>query len=145
MQSDLQSMFLYNLPIMVPLRVLLIEDVDAEVQQILRELLSGGYHVDSHCVKTRAALYAALFHRAWDIVFCDDSVPSLSPIEVLATLRESGQRLPFFLRAGISGEDTMVTIIHPVADDFIVKENLVMLLPGLAQELQELQTPRSRQ
>jgi CheY-like chemotaxis protein len=128
MQSDLHPGILYNLSIMASLlRVLMIEDVDSEAQQILLELRSGGYDVRYHCVGTRAAMQAALSHNVWDIIFCDDNLSSLSPIEALATLQESGRNLPFFLRAGISGKDTLVTILQSVARDFVVKESLVPL------------------
>ena len=144
MQSDLHPALLYNWIIMASsLRVLMIEDVDSEAQQILLELQSSGYDVDYHCVGTRAAMEAALLHNVWDIIVCDDNLPLLGPIEALATLQKSGHTIPFFLRAGISGDDTMVTIVHAVARDFIIKESLVPLLPAVAQEVRNLQTRRS--
>ena len=121
----------------------MIEDIDAEAQQILREIQNDGYYVNYQCVETRAAMDAALSHQVWDIILCDDNLPHFSPIEVLSTLKESRQKIPFFLRAGISGEDTLVTIFQLVAQDFIVKENLIQLLPGLAQELRDIQSRRS--
>ena len=126
------------------LRLLMIEDIDAEAQQILRELQIGGYHVDYQRVETPAAMRAALLHNVWDIILCDDDLLTLSPIEALAVLQESGHRLPFFLRAGISGKDTLVTIILSVARDFVVKENLIPLLSGLAQELRDVAERRSQ-
>jgi len=126
------------------LRLLMIEDIDAEAQQILRELRNGGYYVDYERVETCAAMETALLHKVWDVILCDEDLLLFNPIEALAILQESGHRLPFFLRAGISGKDTLVTIIHSVARDFVVKESLVPLLSGLAQELQDVAERRSQ-
>ena len=139
MQSDLQPTTLYNLSNMAPLRVLLIEDIDAEAQHILRELQIGGYEIDSHCVKTRVALDTALLYTAWDIIFCDNDVPTLSPIEALSVLQESDQMPPFFLREGTSGAETVVTIINAVDNDFLVKESLIPLLKAVGKELRRVQ------
>jgi DNA-binding NtrC family response regulator len=126
------------------LRVLVVEDDDADGQILVRELSRGGYDVDIHCVQTCAAMEKALFHKVWDIIFCDDNLSKFSVMGALATLQESRHNYPFFLRSGTAGEETVVTIFQRVADDFLVKQSLVPLLPSLAKVLQEIQSRRSQ-
>lgn len=126
------------------LRVLMVEDDEADAQMLVRELRCAGYDVDYHCVQTYAAMEKALFHKVWDIIFCGDNLPNFSPIGALAILQESRLNLPFFLRSDTASKETMVTIFQRVADDFLVKESPVPLLPSLASILQEIQIRRSQ-
>jgi CheY-like chemotaxis protein len=125
------------------LRVLMIEDVDADAQRILRELQRAGYDVDYQRVDTLAAMEGALLGKVWDIILCDNNLSHINTLEVLATLKESGHTLPFFLRDATLNEETWVTIFQAIAHDFIVKESPAQLLPAVARELQSLQTRRS--
>jgi CheY-like chemotaxis protein len=126
------------------LRVLRVGDEDTDAKRIVRELRHAGYDVDYHFVQTYAAMEQALFHKVWDIIFYDNDLSNLSVIGALAALQESRQNLPFFLRSGTAGEETLVTIFQRVADDYLVKESLVLLLPSLSSVLQEIQIRRSR-
>jgi CheY-like chemotaxis protein len=111
------------------LRVLLVKDVRADAQRVLRELQRRGFYVEHQAVDTRAAMDDALFHKVWDIVFYDENIPNFTVIEALATLKESGHKLPFFLRSGTYDEEITVTYFQRVGDDFLIQENLALLLP----------------
>jgi predicted RNA-binding protein YlxR (DUF448 family) len=132
MQSDLQPTFLYNshyYQIMASLlRVLLIKDVNADVQPVLRALQGRGFYIEHQSVETRAAMDHALFHKVWDIVLCDENVLDFSVVEALAALKESGHNLPFFLHSGPYGDELSVTYFQRVGDDFLIQENHALLL-----------------
>ena len=57
-----------------PLRVLLVEDSDADAQLIERQLRDQGFDPRIHRVETEAELRAALGDR-WDVVLADYLLP----------------------------------------------------------------------
>ena len=64
------------------LRVLIVEDLDADAQLMLRELRHHGYDIDYQRVETRPAMEQALARQAWDIILSDYSLPHLSLIHI---------------------------------------------------------------
>lgn len=52
----------------IPLRVLIVEDLEHEAELIERELLRGGYGATIERVKTPAAMATALDKQTWDII-----------------------------------------------------------------------------
>lgn len=105
------------------LRVLLIKDLNADVQPVLRALQRRGFYIEHQSVATRAAMDYALFHKVWDIVLYDETTPNFTVVEALATLKESGHNLPFFLHSGTYGEELAITYFQRVGDDFLIQEN----------------------
>ena len=60
------------------LRVLLVEDSEADAQLALRHLSSHGWSIDSARVETRDELVASLQEGGWDLVLCDYRLPRFS-------------------------------------------------------------------
>ena len=58
-----------------PLRVLLIEDSDADARLLERALREGGYEPGIRRVQDAAALNAALERQGWDVVLADYALP----------------------------------------------------------------------
>ncbi len=55
----------------VPLRVLMVEDSEADAALLARELHRGGYEVTLQRVDSPAGMSAALDREKWDLVICD--------------------------------------------------------------------------
>ena len=124
------------------LRVLIVEDSEADTQVLLRELRRGGYTVEHERVETRAAMQTTLLQRQWDIVLCDYFLPRFSAEDALKTLQESGVDLPFIVISGTIGEESAVETLKAGAHDFIVKGNFARLLPAIERELKDAETRR---
>ena len=125
------------------LRVLIVEDQDADAQLILRELRHDGYDIDYERVETLPAMEQALARQGWDIILSDYSLPHFSAMKALATLKESGLDIPFLVISGTIDEETAVTALKAGAHDFLVKGRLARLLPAVKREMKEAEIRRS--
>ncbi len=120
----------------IPLRLLLIEDSDADAELVIHELTRGGYAVTSERVHTSETLKAAL-GQPWDLAIADFTMPQFSGTAALTMVREADPEMPFFFVSGTIGEDVAVTAMKTGAHDYIMKGNLKRLVPAVARELRE--------
>lgn len=124
------------------LRVLIVEDSEADTQVLLRELQRGGYGVEHERVETRSSMQATLLEGEWDLILCDYSLPRFSAKDALKTLQESELDLPFIVISGTIGEESAVETLKAGAHDFIVKGNFARLIPAIQRELKDAETRR---
>jgi len=127
-----------------PLRALIVEDDEADLELLLRELRRGGYDPTYERVQTAEAMRAALESNSWELVLSDFSMPQFSAPDALALLKEMAVDLPFIIVSGTIGEETAVEVMRAGAQDFVVKDKLTRLLPAIERELREAQLRRDR-
>ncbi len=127
-----------------PLRLLLVEDSEDDMLLLLHALHQGGYEPIYERVQTAAAMVAALDSAVWDIIVADYCLPRFSAQEALQLLQSRGLDLPFIVVSGAIGEDTAVAIMKAGAHDFLLKENLIRLIPAIDRELREVETRRAK-
>jgi len=123
-----------------PLRLLFVEDSEADAELLLRELGRGGYAVASERVEDAVGLKSALARGPWDLVVSDCSMPGFSAASALALVKKSGVDVPFVVVSGTLDEDAAVELLRAGASDFFVKGKLARLLPAVERELQEKRT-----
>jgi response regulator RpfG family c-di-GMP phosphodiesterase len=128
----------------VPLRLLIIEDSEDDARLLLREILRGGYEVESERVETADAMQSALTHQQWDLIICDFSLPRFSAPKALELLKQSGIDLPFIIASGTVGEESAVNALKAGAHDFIIKGNFARLIPAIQRELKDAEVRRER-
>jgi len=121
----------------VPLRVLIVEDSEADAGLVLDELELGGYDVQHERVDTAEAMVEALARTAWDIVLSDYTMPSFSGLEAIEVLKASGRDIPLIIISGAIGEETAVGGMRAGARDYLLKSNLRRLAPAVQRELRE--------
>jgi len=68
------------------LRVLNIEDSEADSLQLVTELLRGDYELDYERVFTPDDMNEALTRRKWDIIISDYSMPNFTGLDALEIL-----------------------------------------------------------
>ena len=107
-----------------PLRVLLVEDVEADALLVLRMLRSGGFAPEHERVDTAEAMSAALGGGPWDVVISDYTMPQFSGLDALALLQKSGLDAPFIVVTGTIGEEEAVRCMHAGAADYLLKDRL---------------------
>jgi two-component system, cell cycle sensor histidine kinase and response regulator CckA len=129
---------------MTPLRVLIVEDSEDDLLLLLRELRRGEYTLDYVRVETAVEMQAALDRQAWDIVIADYTLPRFSAPAALELLQQQHQNLPFIIVSGTIGEDAAVAAMRAGAHDYLLKNNLVRLVPAVARELREAQERQKR-
>jgi PAS domain S-box-containing protein len=124
------------------LRILMVEDSEADAALILRVLERDHYEVISHRVETEEALRQALTQQNWDAVLCDYTLPQFSGKRALPIVRDLDVDMPFLYVSGTIGEDTAVEAVKSGAHDYVMKTNLKRLVPALERELQAARVRR---
>ncbi len=127
-----------------PLRLLLIEDSENDALLILRELQRGGYRVTHQRVDTPDCMATALKRQPWDVIIADYRMPHFSAPAALELLQQHKLDLPFIIVSGTIGEDRAVAAMKAGAHDYLMKENLVRLVPAVERELREARERQQR-
>ncbi len=120
-----------------PLRILIVDDSEDDAALLVRDLRGGGYKPISRRVDTADAMSAALHEKTWDLIISDYVMPTFSGIAALELLKERGLDIPFIIVSGAIGEETAAAAMRAGADDYIMKDNLMRLIPAVERELGE--------
>lgn len=126
------------------LRVLIVEDSEFDTRILISHLRVGGYEVTSRRVETAVGFDEALTSQTWDIVLADYNLPQFSAPEALELLQKRGVDLPFIIVSGGIGEDIAVAAMKAGAHDYLMKGNLLRLLPAVERELRESEVRAAR-
>ncbi len=126
-----------------PLRVLIVEDSEADALLTLRALRSA-FEVTHARVETAEQMRRALREQTWDVVLSDHQLPAFDSLAALAVLRESALDLPFIIVSGAIGEEIAVAAMKAGAQDYILKGHLQRLAPAVARELKDAEVRRAQ-
>ncbi|MDJ0765792.1 MAG: EAL domain-containing protein [Myxococcota bacterium] len=126
-----------------PLRILLVEDSEDDAILLLRALRRGGFDPQVKRVDNRYDTYAALQEPHWDLVITDHNMPGFNSNDVIAMVKELRFDKPVIVVSGSIGEDIAVTAMKSGAHDYIMKDNLMRLVPAIERELREAETRRA--
>jgi PAS domain S-box-containing protein len=126
------------------LHLLIIEDSESDAKLVVHALQSSGYMVHYERVERFENMKTALQKRKWDVVISDYNLPAFSAPKALETLQSSGMDIPFIVVSGTIGEDAAVALMKAGAHDYIMKGNLLRLVPAVEREIQEAKTRLER-
>lgn len=128
----------------VPLRVLIVEDQDDDVQLMLRALRQAGYEPAYEQVQGPDRMAQALAGGGWEVVLSDYHLPDFDAPHALEVLAGSGLDIPLIVVSGTIGEGVAVDMMKAGAHDYIMKSNLQRLAPAVERELREAEGRRRR-
>ena len=117
------------------LKILVVEDAEADYELLRLALKRAGYTVESERVEDEAEMRAALAAQAWDVVISDHRLPTFSAHGALETLQSCGMDTPFIIVSGAIGEDAAVEAMRDGADDYILKDRLARLIPAVERSM----------
>ena len=129
---------------MKPLRVLIIEDSEADAELLLHDLRRGGYAPEFERVETPEGLDDALTRESWDLIISDYAMPCFNGLQALKLVQEKGIDIPFIIVSGSIGEDVAVAAMKAGAHDYLMKGHTARLLPAIARELREVDMRQGR-
>jgi len=129
---------------LIPLRVLMVEDSEDDALLLMRELKKAGYDPAGERVEAADEMAYALLNKSWDIIFCDFHLPGFSGIDAIALLKKMNIDVPLIVVSGAIGEETALDCIHRGASDYIMKGNLARLGLAVRRELEKKEM-RARQ
>jgi PAS domain S-box-containing protein len=126
------------------LHILIIEDSESDAKLVVHTLQSSGYLVHYQRVERSENMKTALQTRNWDVVISDYNLPAFSAPKALETLQSCGLDIPFIVVSGTIGEEAAVALMKAGASDYIMKGNLLRLVPAVEREIQEAKTRREQ-
>ena len=120
-----------------PLRILHLEDDPNDVVLIRENIIAHGIEVEIIDAATRADFVAALEKGTYDLILADYSLPSFDGLSALSIVKEKFPDLPFIFVTGALGEEQAVETLTRGATDYVLKHNLVRLVPAVNRALKE--------
>ncbi|TAN40122.1 MAG: response regulator [Nitrospirae bacterium] len=119
------------------LRILHLEDDDADAELTLCELRREGLKCTVQRVETETDFTAALRDPELDLILSDYGLPSFDGLSALALAREQRPEVPFIFVTGTLGEDNAVEALHHGATDYVLKLRLARLGPAVHRATRE--------
>jgi diguanylate cyclase (GGDEF)-like protein/PAS domain S-box-containing protein len=119
------------------LRVLVVEDVEADAELALRELKRAGISCVGRRVETEADFRRELREFRPDVILSDFSMPRFDGMEACAIARETRSDIPFIFVSGTIGEEYAVRALHLGAIDYVLKTNLIRLPPAVERAVRD--------
>ncbi|HJU21546.1 MAG TPA: EAL domain-containing protein [Casimicrobiaceae bacterium] len=107
-----------------PLRLLIVEDVAADVELEMYELRKAGVHAISRVVETEPAMLTAIAEFRPDAIISDFSMPHFDGLAALDLTRRVAPDVPFVFVSGTVGEDAAIRALRAGASDYVLKTNL---------------------
>ncbi|MBK1689281.1 hybrid sensor histidine kinase/response regulator [Rubrivivax gelatinosus] len=126
-----------------PVRLLHLEDSEADHALAMAQLRRAGLQVQVERVDSREAFVEALA-RPWDLILSDFNLPAFTGLQALEIVRERGSLVPFILVSGEIGEDTAVEAMRNGASDYLLKNNLARLAPAIEHAITAAETRRAK-
>ncbi|HET8877433.1 MAG TPA: EAL domain-containing protein [Casimicrobiaceae bacterium] len=107
-----------------PLRLLIVEDVTADVELEMYELRRAGVAATCRVVDTEQGMRAAIPEFRPDVIISDFSMPHFDGLAALALARRIVPDVPFVFVSGTVGEEAAIRALHAGASDYVLKANL---------------------
>ena len=128
---------------LTPLKILFVEDCEDDVNLLVRHLKKGGINLEFERVDNQDSMNEAISKTFWDLVIADYVLPHFSGIEALKLIKEMNLDIPFIIVSGAIGEDIAAETMKAGAHDYILKNNLLRLVPAIERELKDAEIRRS--
>jgi len=128
-----------------PLRVLIVEDCEMDVEFLLRTLRKGGYDIAYQVVETPEAMRENLRNQTWDLITSDHPMPCFNEPSALALAQEYCPEVPFIIVSGEIELELAVSLMRSGAKDYIQKHEIARLLPVVERELLGAEQRREHQ
>lgn len=117
------------------LRILILEDIQAELELLEYELDKAQLNYQSRCVYTRGDFLKALEVFNPNVILSDFNMPQFTGIEALSLVKKHYPFLPFIIITGTLTEERVVEFMKAGADDYIIKDHLNRIVPAIHSAL----------
>ena len=126
------------------LRILFVEDVEADAVLAARELKRSGMMIETRRVEREDDFRHALGDFRPHVILSDFNMPEFDGMHALAVAREAAPEIPFIFVSGTLGEDYAIRALKNGATDYVLKTNLVRLPPAVERALADAGTRAER-
>ena len=122
---------------MATLRVLIVEDDQADAELITRELTKSGFDPICSRIDTREEFSMRLVEEQPDVIIYDHNLPHFSSAEALQSTQQSGLGIPFIIVSHAIGDEDAVTLMRAGAADYLLKDRLGRLGESIRHALEQ--------
>jgi len=126
------------------LKIIVLEDNDADAEIIQRLLKKNGYNFESEVMMDREAYLQALNEFKPDLILSDNEMPQFSALEALQILQQHSLHIPFIMVTGAVSEEFAAGIIKAGADDYLLKDRLTRLPAAIEAALKQKRTEKEK-
>jgi diguanylate cyclase (GGDEF)-like protein len=126
------------------LRLVMVEDSDADTELVARNLAKSGLDVDIHRVETERDFVLALQKLAPDVILSDFSLPQFDGLRALDVAVAEAPETPFIFVSGTIGEERAIDALRRGATDYVLKSNLSRLGAAVERALREVSLKAAR-
>ncbi len=119
------------------LRILFLEDTEADAFLILRHLRKADIAFDAVRAATRDEYLAALRAAPLDLILSDYALPGFDGMSALALAQGVCPDVPFIFVTGALGEERAIDTLKAGATDYVLKDRLARLAPAVLRALEE--------
>src|SRR5712672_409426 len=127
-----------------PLRLLLVEDVPAEAELVVREFARYGIACDLRRVDTEHGLVQEIANLRPHVIVSDFSLPRFDGLSALRVAQTHARCVPFIFLSGTIGEETAIESLRSGAMDYVLKNNIARLVPAVERVRREMQSRMER-
>jgi PAS domain S-box-containing protein len=118
-------------------RILIVEDLPADVEIAVRTLKKAGLDFDYLHVEDREEFLAALAEFRPEVVISDYSIPGFDGMEALELSLTADPLLPFVVLTGSMNESTAVACMKAGASDYVLKSHISRLPFAVTEALEK--------
>lgn len=126
------------------IKVLIVIDSQEDTLLLLHQLQRGGYLPQYRRVQEEEEMRSALQEDSWDLVISNHKMSRFNSLAALKWVKERGLDLPFIILSGRMGEEAAVEAMKAGAHDYIMKSNMIRLLPVIERELRDAEIRRKK-
>jgi len=130
---------------LMELSVLLIEDSEPDSELAIRRLDAAGFKCSYRRVINEREMRSALKERLPDLILSDFSLPGFGGMTALAVARVEAPDVPFIFLSGTIGEEVAIEALKCGAIDYVLKSNLMRLVPAVKRALADAELRRTSQ
>lgn len=120
-------------------KILILEDNADDAGLIVRELKKAGIAFEYRHVDNKSTFIESFIEYKPDMVLSDYGIPGYSGMSALEWVRERNTEIPFVIVTGSINEETAVECMKSGADDYVLKERLVRLIPAVNAAIKKKQ------
>lgn len=127
-----------------PINILHLEDDDNDAELILTKVKLNFAVGDYYRTFQEKEFKDLLSSKEIDIILADYNMPQFNGIEALKIAKKSHPEIPFIIISGTAGEYTAVETMKLGAADYIMKNNLSLLMPAIKRALKEYEAIKEK-
>jgi len=127
------------------LRILILEDIPADAELVMRELSKAKINFFSKHVDTREAFIKELKDFTPDIILSDYQMPNFTGMEALKLAQELTPDIPVIIVTGSMNEETAVDCIKAGAADYVIKTHLIRIGPAIKGALEKREEKKEKE